>query len=391
MLRDPRWRSFVRRWLGPVARRMPEGVREALRRRWYATAPAPAMPGPVAHEPEAAPVVDDYARRLAAERAIFDPQVNVHDLPQIYHYWSNTYLRPMFEAHGFSYPEDFFAHWIAIARERAGRPIRVVSIGCGNADSEVRVAQLLRERGVGDVTIECLDLNPVMLDRGRDLARNASLEDRFEFVVADFNRWQPTRAYDVVMANQSLHHVLNLEGLFDAIAAALGDDGLFLTSDIIGRNGHQRWPEALAIVHEFWRELPRERRYNLQLRRHEELFLNWDCSVEGFEGIRAQDILPLLVARFGFELFLPYANVIDPFIDRSFGHHFDADSAADRALIDRIHARDEAEMLAGRIKPTHVLAVMRNDRGVATAHRAPLTPAFCVRPTAEAAVAVAGA
>ena len=42
--------------------------------------------------------------------------------------------------------------------------------------------------------------------------------------------------------------------------------------------------KALAIVHEYWRELPRTYRRNVQLRRHEEQFENWDCSISGFEA-----------------------------------------------------------------------------------------------------------
>jgi len=98
-----------------------------------------------------------------------------------------------------------------------------------------------------------------------------------------------------------------------------------LIHDMIGRNCHQRWPEALKEVHRFWKELPTEYRYNRQLNRHEELYDNWDCSIEGFEGICAQDILPLLLERFDFHLFIGFANVVYLFIDRGFGHNFNAD------------------------------------------------------------------
>lgn len=322
---------------------------------------------------------DDYARRARQEVERFAADLDVHALPGIFHYWSNRYLRPVLESFGFSHPDDFFARQIEAVAARTGRSLRIASIGAGNGDTEIRVAKLLRERGIEDFRIECLDLNPAMLARGAELAAAEDVVAHVGFMQGDFNRWKPQGRHDVVMANQSLHHVVELESLFDAIHATLADDGAFITSDMIGRNGHQRWPEALAIVQEFWRELPQDRRWNLQLRRHEEEFLNWDCSTEGFEGIRAQDILPLLVERFGFELFLAYGNVIDPFIDRSFGHHFDAGSEADRAFIDRVHERDEAEILAGRIKPTHMLAVLRRDRAVAPRTWRHLTPASCIR------------
>ena len=321
----------------------------------------------------------DYARRAQQEVERFAAEVDVHALPEIFHYWSNRYLRPVLESFGFSHPDDFFARQIEAVAARTGRRLRITSIGAGNGDTEIRVAKLLRERGVGDFRIECLDLNPAMLARGAELAAAEGMAAHVGFLQGDFNHWRPEGRHDVVMANQSLHHVVELESLFDAVHSALADDGAFITSDMIGRNGHQRWPEALSIVQEFWRELPRERRWNLQLRRHEDEFLNWDCSAEGFEGIRAQDILPLLVERFGFETFIAYGNVIDPFIDRSFGHHFDAASEADRAFIDRVHARDEAEILAGRIKPTHMMAVLRRDRGITPRTRRRLTPIFCIR------------
>jgi len=219
------------------------------------------------------------------------------------------------------------------------------------------VALRLHKLGVKEFMIDCIDLSTPMLERGRAIAAEKGVSMHIEMIQGDFNAWNPAHNYEVVMANQSLHHVLELERLFDEISRVLPRHGTFLTSDMIGRNGHQRWPEAAAIVREFWQELPMSHRFNVQLRRQEDEFLDWDCSTEGFEGIRAQDVLPLCVDRFGFKLFLPFASVIDPFIDRGFGHHFDADGAWDRDFIDRVHARDEAENQAGNVTPTHMMAV----------------------------------
>ena len=66
--------------------------------------------------------------------------------------------------------------------------------------------------------IECLDLNPAMLERDRSAAVKDGVADQIGFVEADFTAWQPAREYDAVMANQVLHHVVNLEGLFRQIA-----------------------------------------------------------------------------------------------------------------------------------------------------------------------------
>jgi len=363
------WKRRLLEPLRPVARLLPEAVKMPLRA-WMA-----GRIGPVSAMGE-----DQYAQRVAAENAIFADQVEVHDLPPIFHYWSNRWLRPEMEAFGFSNPDEFFAHYLQRTRAECARPLRVASLGCGNCDSEVRIARLLLERGVRDFTIECVDINTAMLERGRRLAAEAGVGEHIRPVQGDFNRWQPQGSHDAIMANQSLHHVVNLEGLFAAIDAALAPDGRFITADIIGRNGHMRWPEAMAIIHEYWRELPRPYRRNVQLRRHEKLLKYWDCSIAGFEGIRAQDILPLLVERFDFELFFAFGNLIDPFIDRSFGPHFDADAEWDRDFIDRVHLRDEAELQAGTITPTHLLGVLRKRPYAGERRsRAGLEPARCVR------------
>jgi hypothetical protein len=103
--------------------------------------------------------------------------------------------------------------------------------------------------------------------------------------------------------------------------------------------------------------LPESYKYNVILKRVENEYENWDCSTEGFEGIRAQDILPLLVERFECEKFVGFGNVIDIFVDRCFGHHFNQKLEWDQAFIDRIHAEDEAGFKSGELKPTHIIAV----------------------------------
>lgn len=365
-------KESLTRLLRPLARRLPAALRAPLTRWWYAGALR-------------WPFRFGYGRRRAQERTRFATEEVVNDLPPIFVHWSLNYLQPRLRTFGFASAEEFFAQRILQAAHENGRPPRIVSLGAGNCDSEIAVAQTLQAQGLEAFRFECLDLTPDMLQRGRALAAASGLAAQFTFVRADFNHWRPAGHYDVVIANQSLHHVVRLEALFDAIAQAIGANGVLLVSDTVGRNGHQRWPEALALVQEFWRELPESYRYNVQLRRHEAQFGNWDCAQEGFEGIRAQDILPLLVQRFGFAFFYAYANLVDPFIDRSFGPHFDPARDWDCDFIARVQARDEQEIEAGRIKPTHLLAALRNARDLQPQVWRHLTPAFCLRPPDAAA------
>lgn len=325
-----------------------------------------------------------YAARLAQETQTYKDVADINILPPIFHYWSNRYLRPMLEEFGFSNPDQFFAKYLceSAAACDAENPV-FVSIGAGNCDTEVRVAKLMKAAGLARFTIECLDMNPHMLERGRQMAQSEGVADHIAIAQGDFNKWKASRQYCGVMANQSLHHVLNLEGLFDEIKRAIHPRGYFVTSDIIGRNGHQRWPEALTEVQRFWQELPSAYRYNQQLKRHEELYTNWDCSIEGFEGIRAQDIVPLLLQRFDFHVYIGFSNVIDVFIDRSFGHNFDADAEWDRAFIDKLHAFDEEALRSGKLTPTHMMAVLTAQPAAQHLYARGLSPQRSVRVSAE--------
>lgn len=322
-----------------------------------------------------------YALRLANEKLRYNSDLNVHDLPDIFHYWSNKHLAPpKFHPLGITDPEQFFFLYAKKFHERfPDKNIRMVSIGCGNCDMEARLAQRLKEVGIVHFTIECMDINEMMLARGKTLAQTLGVADHIVPLVSDFNHWQPAGTYDLVLANQCLHHVLELEHLFAAIKRCLNPEGYFLTSDMIGRNGHQRWPEAFSVVQEFWKELPASYRYNRLLSRHEQEWINHNCADTSFEGIRAQDILPLLIKDFHFEVFLPFANLVTVFIDRPFGHNFDPNGTWDRDFIDRVHARDEQGLLSGELKPTQMLAVLRTVAVATTLLDPRLTPAFCVR------------
>lgn len=362
--------------------------------------------------------LSEYENRLRNEQKFYQQCTHVHDLPDIFHYWSNKYLAPDMLRFGFSSPDDFFAYYIEdfisnpdrrdsrfvsackgfisnpnkrfsrvltsvkdFLLNRRRRTTRILSIGSGNCDLELKIGQKLLGAGFKDFTIECLELNEDMLERGGKAASDAGMDDYFVFTRADFNAWRPVTNYEIVMANQSLHHVLNLEGLFDAVRQSLTSDGFILISDMIGRNGHMRWPEALERLEPFWDELPDSYRYNRLLKRHEVQYINHDCSTEGFEGIRAQDILALLMERFNFKFFFPFGNIIFVFIDRPFGHNFDADADWDKDFIDRVHACDEAGIISGELKPTSMLAVLTKRETEIVLRHPLLNPRHCLRNT----------
>jgi SAM-dependent methyltransferase len=297
--------------------------------------------------------------RQRAELAAFAGCTNVHDLPPIYNYWCERHLHPAFRACGFTGVDEFFVEQLAGAcRASTGDRPRIASIGAGNCDLEVRLAGRLRSAGL-QFEFECIEINADMLARGQQAASAAGVADHLVFRQQDAAEWRPSAPYAACLANHSLHHIVELERVFGAVQAAIHPDGVFVTADMIGRNGHRCWPEALRIVRRLWRELPDRCKYHHQLRALHRRFVNWDCAAASNEGIRAQDILPLLLQRFHFEVFCAFANVISVFVDRGYGHNFDVDDPHDRAFIDRVAALDDRAIDDGRLKPTQMVAALR--------------------------------
>lgn len=333
----------------------------------------------VARAIDLAPQRAAYWLRGCVEQIAFNRSPVIHDLPEIFHYWSNTYVRPQLEAIGFSSPDDFFFRTIAAEAARLGRTVRCLSVGAGRCETEIALVLRLQQQGVTDVALVCTDLNAQLLQAGRHAAQAAGMAGRFSFEVADINRRRLDQRFDVVLANQCLHHFVALETILDNIHAALTDDGVFATSDVIGRNGHQLWPEALAEFLVFWRELAPRQRYDRVLRRTFTSYLNYDHADVGFEGIRAQDILRLLVERFEFEVFAPYACIALPLVERRFGANFDASNPDDRAFVDRLALRERLLLETGTVKPTQLIAALRKRAVSALRTTTRFSPAECIR------------
>lgn len=295
-----------------------------------------------------------YRTRCEVERFVYRSVKAVGDLPPIFHYWSNKYLQPVLMEQGYESPDDFFWKEIA-ARARTGA-VRILSIACGRAELETAIAQRLRLEGLDSFSFHCVDLNQHMLDTAMERAAEFGLTKHFSSATCDLNEMSlPHAAYDLIIANQCLHHLTALERISTQLSSALKAGGTLLTSDVIGRNGHQLWPEAMDEMQHYWKQLPRRLRKDRALGGAPKVFVNYDHSAGGFEGIRAQDVLPCLLENFDFETCIAFGCLAIAVVDRRFGWNYDVDNAEDRDRIDALAERELALLAAGDLKPTQLL------------------------------------
>ncbi len=322
-----------------------------------------------------------YEARLNAQIEQYRQAKNIHELPEIFHYWSNKFLRPRLnEVMGVDSITDFYAGHFAQACERTASCQRsFLSMGSGDSSVEIEVVKRLLALGLQTFNFTCLEVSPPLVDRAVGAIRNEGLESLIQIECMDINHWSPKLKYAGIMANHSLHHFVELEKIFDNIKLSLKPGGFFVTNDMIGRNGHMRWPEALEVIEGLWAFLPDRFKYNWQLSRLEKQFINWDCSNEGFEAVRSQDILPLLVPRFAFKSFLAFGGIIDVFTDRAFGHNYDPTQESHRAFIDFVNYMNDVLIDSGTLKPTTVFAVLSADPTAETRQWRHWSPLFSMR------------
>lgn len=308
-------------------------------------------------------VAADHAARVDREIANYKNTINIHALPDIFHYWSSRYLAPdMLGVFGSADLATAFASELRQSMDETG--IRtIVSVGAGDGSVEAGITAKLIEMGCRDFRFDCLELSPHLIARGRDNVQGLGLAAHVRFVEVDLTHWRAAGIYGAAFANHSLHHIVALEHVFDQIKRSLAAGGRFVVNDMIGRNGHMRWPEVEALMQRIWRVMPEGYRFDNQLKRVDERFANWDCSGESFEGIRAQDIMPELLKRFHFRKYVAWGGLTDIFVDRSFGHNLSPDNAADRAFIDHLAQADRALLRLGATIPTQVIGVLTPEPG----------------------------
>ena len=307
-----------------------------------------------------------YEDRIRSQIEQYASTVNMHDLPDISHIWSHNYIGPGFkEVFKTGSINDCYANaFIEAISNESNVTGRILSIGCGDGLIEIDVAKILLQKGFDNFSITCAELSPLSLARLSVHAREAGVAQYLEPLEVDINNFNFSGRYSMMMANHSLHHVMGLENLFRAASDAMTDEAIFASCDVIGRNGHMRWPEAAAILKALWPILEPKQQYHAQLGRYSAEFIDHDCSHEGFEGIRAQDVLPLLLEQFHPYKWFGAGGFIDVLVDRGYGHGFDATNEKDVALIRFLCDLNDMLLDSGVITPTWMMGYFtKNNRG----------------------------
>ncbi|HVE71634.1 MAG TPA: class I SAM-dependent methyltransferase [Thermoanaerobaculia bacterium] len=165
------------------------------------------------------------------DREIHEPQHSswLHD------WWLREYANEQIGGDMPLWPMDWFQRWLE------GRTFeRALTIGCGTGGLE---RDLVRRNIVA--SIDALDGSIASLAVAKKLATDEGLQTRIRYYAGDFNAPAlPRRTYDLILFQQSAHHVLRLEKLFRVVLHALKPGGLVYLDEYVGPSRFD-WTEAM--------------------------------------------------------------------------------------------------------------------------------------------------
>jgi len=299
-------------------------------------------------------MINNYKNKLKDEINNYKAVENVHDLPASFSYIGTNYLKKLLKEKLDieSFDELILNHINLIKSSKKEQDIQILSLGSGNCDFEINFINKNNLK----THITCCEINPHMIKRAKKNAVEKEIDVKITCLECDINKLRLDRTYDIILANHSLHHFVELEHIFNEVNNAMTDNSFFIISDMIGRNGHMYWDNTFDVCNRIWDTLPKEFKYNHLLKKYYKNRIQWDCSLDGFEGIRAQDILPLLDKNFQFKDFGTFFSLINTFTNRDFGHNFDADNHFHRSILDMLWYYDDYFLRNKALKPTQIIA-----------------------------------
>lgn len=123
------------------------------------------------------------------------------------------------------YYDYFLTQTAEIARLYAGEAPKIIDLGCGTGALSQKVLEI-----IPNAQITCLDISQNMIEKAK-----IRLENRADFVCADFNECDFEENYNGVISSFALHHLKTTDEkkrIYKNIYKCLKNGGIFVNADV---------------------------------------------------------------------------------------------------------------------------------------------------------------
>lgn len=193
---------------------------------------------------------------------------------------------------------DYFAYTLDYVRSNIGtKNLRALSIGCteGNPGPEVT----LFRTGLFS-KIDVMDIADGLIAKQAKIASDLGLTE-ISYRQTDLNNAVLEKnAYDLIWAVGTVHHIENLETLFEGVSDALTENGVFMMREFIGPNRFQFSDEQLGYVNEILSILPTKYKMTMEgviKSTTRNIEVDELIKIDPSESVRSQEIMPVMRDR----------------------------------------------------------------------------------------------
>lgn len=175
------------------------------------------------------------------------------------------------------------------AKSETGGVIRVLSLCSGAARIEAGYAAQVGN----NVEWSLLDINVDLLGLA---SKQFAPSVKLDLIEANVNELSYSgEKWDIILCVSALHHIVELETLVKFCHDSLNENGEFWSlGEYVGKNGNRLWPDAKVEANKYLLQLPEQYRINRHSNQVDVEIPDNDYSVGCFEGIRSEDIEPVL-------------------------------------------------------------------------------------------------
>lgn len=218
-------------------------------------------------------------------------------IPQIHDYVARLMTGRPNDQRGDWLAHSFDLHLAPLA-QKLGRPLNMVSFGCGTGDIEAAILHF----GWPIASLVACEYDAELLRSAE--AKLAPFPVTKSFQVFDFNAPSALDGapFDIAFFCHSLHHCANLEDFLPYLNGLLGEHGLVLGLDYFGPPRLQLDHETDRLVIELFSLLPKNLRFNLVTEEIEERFQTPSAAAvlahDPTEAPRSSDLRSLLFSSF---------------------------------------------------------------------------------------------
>lgn len=237
--------------------------------------------------------------------------------------------------------------------------LRALSLGSGTGHREIDLAR----SGVFE-RIDAVDLSRTRVAYARRRSAEAGLAGRIEYRAADATSIDlPRGRYDLVIAEQLLHHVARVDGMVGRIRDFLAPGGYFLFNEYVGPDRWQWTRAQLDAVNELLSELPERYRRRVvsgtvkrAARRPGTLFM---MLYDRTEAVSSSRILPAVRARFESPALRGYGGSVLQILFADIAGNFISEDPETKRLLERCFEREDALLASGAVGHDFVVGVCR--------------------------------